>query len=141
MTAISSPRDNNRIPALIGVSSSDGKTPVLPYVDPVTHRLLVDNNGAGGQVNSIVAGINITVDNTDPANPIISSTGGLGAPVEPTSGTINNSNKDFTFLVKPTLVNVSGVSYREGKGWSWTAETLTVTLDNPVGTGGDIFAL
>jgi len=34
----------------------------------------------GGIVNSIVAGTNITVDNTDPANPIISSTGGGGSP-------------------------------------------------------------
>ena len=32
--------------------------------------------GTGGQVNSVVAGTNITIDNTDPVNPIISSTGG-----------------------------------------------------------------
>jgi hypothetical protein len=31
---------------------------------------------SGGGVQSIVAGANITVDNTDPANPIVSSTGG-----------------------------------------------------------------
>lgn len=40
--AISAPRDNNRVPALMGVSSSDGVTPTLIYVDPVTHRVLVD---------------------------------------------------------------------------------------------------
>lgn len=45
--AISAPRDDNRVPTLIGVSSVDGKTPVLPYVDPITHRLLVDTLGGG----------------------------------------------------------------------------------------------
>lgn len=34
--------------------------------------------GSGGTVDSIVAGANITVDATDPANPIVSSTGGGG---------------------------------------------------------------
>lgn len=32
--------------------------------------------GPAGQVNSVVAGTNITVNNTDPANPVVSSTGG-----------------------------------------------------------------
>lgn len=32
------------------------------------------SGGGGGTVNSVVAGTNITVDNTDPANPIINST-------------------------------------------------------------------
>lgn len=34
----------------------------------------------GGIVNSVVAGTNITVDNTDPANPIVSASGGAGSP-------------------------------------------------------------
>lgn len=53
--AISAPRDDNRVPTIIGVSSSDGSTPVVPYVDPTTHRLLVDGSatspgGSDGQV-------------------------------------------------------------------------------------------
>ena len=32
----------------------------------------------GGQVNSVVAGANVTVDSSDPANPIVSATGGGG---------------------------------------------------------------
>lgn len=39
------PRDGNRIPTLIGVSSVDGTTPVTVYVDPTTHRLYVDASG------------------------------------------------------------------------------------------------
>ena len=35
-------RDNNRIPTLLAVSSSDGITPVTLYADPTTHRLYVD---------------------------------------------------------------------------------------------------
>lgn len=38
----STPRDENRIPALFGSSSSDGKTPVILYVDPITNRLIVN---------------------------------------------------------------------------------------------------
>lgn len=41
------PRDNNRVPTLIGVSSSDGTTPTTVYVDPTTHRLLVSSSGSG----------------------------------------------------------------------------------------------
>ncbi len=37
--------------------------------------------GPAGVVQSIVAGTNITVDNTDPANPIVNSTGGGGTAV------------------------------------------------------------
>ena len=34
-------RDQNQITTLIGVSSSDGETPVVLWADPTTHRLLV----------------------------------------------------------------------------------------------------
>lgn len=34
------------------------------------------NGGGGGGIQSIIPGDNISVDNTDPQNPIISSTGG-----------------------------------------------------------------
>lgn len=37
------PRDQNRVPALLGTSSADGVTPVAIYADPSTHRLLVAN--------------------------------------------------------------------------------------------------
>ncbi len=49
---ISSPREANRIPALVGTSSSDGVTPVLPWVDPTTHRILTDTSISGGGTSS-----------------------------------------------------------------------------------------
>ena len=33
--------DNDHVPVLLATSSTDGKTPVLVWADPVTHRLLV----------------------------------------------------------------------------------------------------
>lgn len=48
------PRDQNRIPTLLGTSNADGVTPVVVYADPVTHRLLVDLGGGGsGTVTSV----------------------------------------------------------------------------------------
>jgi hypothetical protein len=65
--SISSPRENNRVPAIVGTSSVDG-TPVLPYVDPTTHRLLVDIPGGGtGDVSgpaSAVDGNIVSFDTT-----------------------------------------------------------------------------
>lgn len=40
-------RDGNFVTTLLGVSSSDGSTPVKVYADPITHRLLVDSAGGG----------------------------------------------------------------------------------------------
>ena len=51
--------DQNHIPTLIGVSSVDGITVIPIYVDPVTHRMLVDLGGGGAVSfvdNEIVSG-------------------------------------------------------------------------------------
>lgn len=41
-------RDQNSVPTLIGVSSADGVSVVPVYVNPLTHRMLVDEAGSGG---------------------------------------------------------------------------------------------
>ncbi len=38
-------RDQNSVPTLLGVSNADGITPVVVYVDPSTHRMLVAMSG------------------------------------------------------------------------------------------------
>jgi hypothetical protein len=43
-------RDQNRVATLLGVSSSDGITPVPLYADPTTHRLYVDLPTGSGDV-------------------------------------------------------------------------------------------
>lgn len=45
-------KDENGIPVLMGVSNADGVTPIMVYVDPVTHRLLVDLAVGSGTVTS-----------------------------------------------------------------------------------------
>jgi hypothetical protein len=37
------PRDENEVPALLGVSNVDQETTVPIYADPITHALLVDS--------------------------------------------------------------------------------------------------
>lgn len=51
-------RDNNSVPTLIGVSSADGVTPVTVYVDPVTHRMLVQ--AATGSSLATLSDVTIT---------------------------------------------------------------------------------
>lgn len=46
-------RDQNNVTTLIGVSSSDGVTPTLVYVNPATGRMLVDLPGGSGTVSSV----------------------------------------------------------------------------------------
>lgn len=41
-------RDNNRVPVIQGVSNADGTTPLTPYVDSSTNRLLVNATISGG---------------------------------------------------------------------------------------------
>lgn len=94
-------RDENRIPTLIGVSSSDGVTPVLVYVDPTTHRLLVD------------------------------SSGGSGFTLLPATGTINGVNAAFTFTQQPTYIVSDHMWYRVNIGWTWNGGTLTATMSVP----------
>lgn len=55
------------------------------------------------------------------------------------TGTIDDSNTSFTAASEPTLVVVNGASYRDGHGC--TISGTSITLDNPPGTGGDIYAL
>src|SRR5918911_229576 len=51
--------DDNSRPTISGLSNADGTTIVVPYVDPTTHRLLVDSNASGS------AGTEYTEGDTD----------------------------------------------------------------------------
>lgn len=83
----------------IGLAAEDIKG-LEKYVDSYTLNQVIDSlwhrtqflvnrtqQSGGGQVNSVVAGTNVTVDNTDPANPIVSSSGGGGTAPGPTGPT------------------------------------------------------
>ncbi len=51
--------------------------------------------GGGGGIESIVAGDNITVDNTDPLNPIVSASGGGSSALFPNGIEFVNASRDF----------------------------------------------
>lgn len=115
MTNISTPRDNNRVPALIGVSSSDGSTPTTVYVDPTTHRVLVD------------------------------ATGGLSfADSETPSGAINGSNVTYTLAHTPSpagslILTVNG-QVLAPVGVDFTLSTATITMNTAPPSGSSVLA-
>lgn len=41
------PRDENAVTTLLGTSNVDGRTPVVVWADPTTHRIFVDSIGTG----------------------------------------------------------------------------------------------
>ncbi len=95
------------------------------------------------QAINLIAGnnVSITYAQANGRNDItISATGGSGSfSVLAATGTVDDSNTSFTFASEPALVVVNGQSYRDGHGC--TIAGTSVTLDFPVGTGGDIYGL
>ena len=62
----------NEWPLQTAIAGLDGRVTALESAPP------------GGGIQSVQAGTNVTVDNTDPANPVISTTGGSTPPPSPT---------------------------------------------------------
>ena len=56
-----------------------------------------------------------------------------------TGGTIDGSNADFDFTLKPNMIVVNGSNYREGHGWSWAGTTATLDFNPP--TGSDVYGI
>ena len=83
-------RDENSIPTLTGVSNVDGVTPVNVYVDPITHRLIVDaSSSIGTFIDSEVvsgSGTSWTLANL----PIVGSVHLFGAGIRLTPGAGND---------------------------------------------------
>lgn len=69
--------------------------------------------------------------------------GGSGSfTVVAVSGTIDDSNVDFTALSEPTLLVVNGQTYQKtGGNVTWSYAGGNITLSVPVGTGGSIYGL
>lgn len=108
-------------------------------------QLYVDGakKGAVQYINLVAgSGVALTYSSAYGRNDItISATGSGSFSILTATGTIDDSNKDFTFVSKPSFIVVNGASRIENTGWTWNAGTLTATLSNPVGTGGDLYGV
>ena len=46
------PKDENRIPVILGVSSIDGVTPTMVTADPSTHFIMTEDNTTGSDLSA-----------------------------------------------------------------------------------------
>lgn len=71
------PREENRVPGLVGTSNADPTIPVSIYADPVTHRLLVSatvSSGATTIADGADVALGTTTDNKSTATDTTSTT-------------------------------------------------------------------
>ena len=67
----------------VTLNSTASETPIKTLGRNALNEIIEFNNVVGGgQVDSVVAGTNVTIDNTDPINPIINATGGSGGDLQ-----------------------------------------------------------
>lgn len=90
----------------------------------------------------IVFGDNLVVTRTPNGVRIDGAPSGLSASaILSATGDVDDSNTDFIFTEKPTLVVVNGANYRENHGWTWDSGTLTASIAFPAGTNGDVYGI
>jgi len=97
---------------------------VKPALIPINGQ-----DGADGVVQSIVAGANVTVDSTDPANPIVSASGGGGSGTVETIVAGTGISVDSTDPANPIVTATGG----------GTGDMLAATYD-PQAIADDAFA-
>jgi hypothetical protein len=105
-----------------------------------TFAMLSDITGGVASVNS---GTNISVDNTDPANPIINSLSDRYSTSSTSSNTIDNGNgKVFTvdanlayIPLQEVLIVNDPTHHMHGTVVSYSGTTLTVDINSHTGTG------
>ena len=95
------------------------------------------------QLNLIAGtGVTLTYNSVRGVGELTISNDSVEGTVLTATGTINDSNLDFTFTSLPSIIVINGASYLQTGGaitWSWT--TLTATLSSPVGVGGSIYGI
>lgn len=87
-------------------------------------------------VHYSLSGLDITLNNPVGSGGFIRSAYGGGISVETPTGTVDDSNVTFTVSNEPKYIVVNGAQYFSGTGYSYSGGTIT--LNNPVGTGGFI---
>lgn len=127
-------RDQNYVTTLIGVSSVDGVTPVTVWVDPVTHRLLIQN-AAGGL--GTVTSVSVTTANgvsgsvaTATTTPAITITLGAITPTSVNGLTITSTTGTLTLTNAKTLSVTNTLTFSGTDG-----STLNIGTGGTLGTG------
>jgi hypothetical protein len=89
-------------------------------------QFLINKRSGGGGVQSVVAGTNVTVDNTDPQNPVVSSTGG---------GTPGGSDTQLQYNNSGAFGGISGAT-TNGTSVTYTTSNLIAADIKASGSGG-----
>ncbi len=150
------------------VNNTDPTNPIV--LNPTADGITITGSGTSGSpfvaVNNgtveSVTGLN--TNNTDPANPVVrvsvdgTTITGSGTPADPLvsvgggggsgveiitiSGTIDDSNVNFTASEQPVLLVINGGTYEQSGGSiTWSYSLGTITLSSPVGVGGSIYGI
>jgi hypothetical protein len=102
----------------------------------------LDRRYIHGGGDTVSAGTNVTITNVNGTKQINALAGSFT--ILTTSDTIDDSNVSFTFTGTPSVVVINGQAYNAGATSGgvvmWTNVAAVVTLANPVGDGGSIFA-
>lgn len=121
------------------VTYGDGSDPEEGWFDPSTDTFTPITSGGVVSVNS---GTNISVDNTDPANPIINSLADRYSTTSTTSNTISNGSKTFTvdadlsyIPLQEILVVYNASNHMHGTVTSYSGTTLVVDIKTHTGSG------
>lgn len=108
---VAAPRDDNRIPTLLGVSSSDGTTPVTVYANPVTHRLLVSTSAIPTVYSEVLtdSGDHKNFTSVHTINAVLSLMDGTGKgiPLKDASGTTNYTFTGTTLTLVAADANIA----------------------------------
>lgn len=105
--------------------------PVVPNNSFAISKVSGLQSALDGKVNSVVAGTNVTIDNTDPRNPVISAAGGGGGAVDSVNG-----ETGAVSLSLDDIVSVSGVT----DGVIGVADDLDATNLSVLVQPGDVTA-
>jgi hypothetical protein len=129
--------DENHVPSLIGVSSTDQVTPITIWADPTTHRLLVDGAGTTGPTGAGATGPTGPTGPTGVAATMTGPTGptgiiGVTGPTGPTGLTgPTGTNAILTGATGPT--GLTGPTGPTGAASTVTGPTGPTGVTGPTG--------
>lgn len=105
------------------------------------NQLVIQNNGV--RLSDYFLNLNFGPGLTSSySNGTILVTANTSGAILTATGTINDTNTQFTFTQLPSVLIINGGTYKQAGGsitWAWDAGTLTATLSTPVGSLGSIF--